>query len=134
SFELTRRHIQRHGPPQAVFVLGDQMASGVIAACVEAGLRVPEDVKIVGGAGLELARHTRPRLSVITQPMEAIGQQACQMIQEMIRRNIRRIEPRRVRGRFIVRESLPVPEPLLRRLEQRYPEMIERDPAAAEKP
>jgi len=101
------------------------MASGAIAACVEAGLSVPEQVKIVGGAGLDLGLHTRPTLSVIAQPMAEMGRQACEMLLEMIESGRNRIERRRIKGKLILRESFPLPPEVRAVLEQSYPGMIE---------
>lgn len=127
AYELTQQYIREHGKPDAIFSLTDEMASGAMAACVDMGIRLPDDISVVGGAGLELARHTRPRLTVISQPMEAIGREACEMIQAMIARDVRRIEPKRICGQFIVRDSLPVSDVVMSKLEQRFPEMIVSD-------
>jgi len=123
--ELVKEYLRGHGPPQAIFSLDDAMASGAIAACVEAGLSVPEQVKIVGGAGLDLGLHTRPTLSVIAQPMAEMGRQACEMLLEMIESGRNRIERRRIKGKLILRESFPLPPEVRAVLEQSYPGMIE---------
>jgi DNA-binding LacI/PurR family transcriptional regulator len=123
--ERVAEYLNKHEPPQAIFSLNDEMASGAIVACVEAGLSIPQQVKIVGGAGLDLSRHTRPTLSVITQPMAEMGVQACQMLMELIQKGHRRIERRRIKGKLLLRDSLPVPQEIRRALEARYPGMVE---------
>lgn len=63
-------------PPTAVFVSGDQMAIGAIQAVKEYGLRVPEDISIVGFDDIEIAKYMEPALTTIAQDKEKIGQQA----------------------------------------------------------
>ncbi len=120
-----QRYLADHEPPQAIFALNDDMASGAIAACVEAGLSVPQEVKIVGGAGVDLALHTRPTLSVIAQPTAQMGREACEMLMQMIEKGRQRIERRRIRGKLILRESMPLPPDVRAALETRYPGMVE---------
>ncbi|MCL5268403.1 MAG: LacI family transcriptional regulator [Bacteroidetes bacterium] len=57
--------------PRAFFVSSDIQAMGAIAALTESGLRVPEDVAIVGFDDIELARHMR--LTTMRQPMYQMG-------------------------------------------------------------
>jgi len=63
-------------PPTAVFVSGDQMAIGAIQAIKEYGLRVPEDISVVGFDDIEIAKYMEPALTTIAQDKEKIGQQA----------------------------------------------------------
>jgi DNA-binding LacI/PurR family transcriptional regulator len=118
-------YLREHEAPHAIFALNDDMASGAIAACVAAGLSVPGDVKIVGGAGVELALHTRPTLSVVAQPTTEMGREACDMLMQMVEKGRRRIERRRIKGKLILRESLPVPDDIRAELEKGYPGMVE---------
>ncbi len=57
--------------PKAFFVSSDIQAMGAIAALSENGLKVPEDVAIVGFDDIELARHIK--LTTMRQPMYQIG-------------------------------------------------------------
>lgn len=62
--------------PTAVFISGDQMAIGAIQAIKEYGLRVPEDISVVGFDDIEIAKYIEPALTTIAQDKEKIGQQA----------------------------------------------------------
>lgn len=62
--------------PTAVYVAGDEMAIAAIKVIKEWGLRVPEDISIVGFDDIELAKHIDPPLTTIRQDKELIGQQA----------------------------------------------------------
>ncbi|MGP6146418.1 LacI family DNA-binding transcriptional regulator [Jeotgalibaca sp. A122] len=63
-------------PPTAVFVSGDQMAIGAIQAIKEYGLRVPDDISVVGFDDIEIAKYMEPALTTVAQDKEKIGQQA----------------------------------------------------------
>jgi DNA-binding LacI/PurR family transcriptional regulator len=58
-------------PLTAVFVASDVQALGALAAARDAGVRVPEDVALVGFDDIELAQHVR--LTTMRQPMHAMG-------------------------------------------------------------
>ncbi|SEO89483.1 transcriptional regulator, LacI family [Amphibacillus marinus] len=62
--------------PTAVVVAGDIMALGAIKVIKEAGLRVPEDISIVGFDDIALAKHVDPPLTTIRQDKDLIGRQA----------------------------------------------------------
>lgn len=61
-------------PPTAVLACSDLMAIGAINAVKERGLRVPEDVAIIGFDDLPIARHIRPALTTMRQPIYEVGQ------------------------------------------------------------
>ena len=60
----------------AVFANDDKMAYGGIRACIEAGLRVPEDVSFVGFDDHPDSRFIHPPLSTVKQPLHEIGYKA----------------------------------------------------------
>jgi LacI family transcriptional regulator len=62
--------------PDAVFVASDMMAIGALRALREAGLRVPEDVAMVGFDDLPQAAHAEPPLTTVRQPVYRLGAMA----------------------------------------------------------
>lgn len=72
--------------PTAVFVCNDLMAIGALRAAHECGLRVPEDLSMVGFDDIELAAFTSPPLTTVAQPKRRIGALAVDMLLERIRR------------------------------------------------
>jgi len=59
--------------PDAVFVASDTMALGALRAIREAGLRVPEDIALVGFDDFPPALQAEPALTTIRQPVEQLG-------------------------------------------------------------
>jgi LacI family transcriptional regulator len=70
--------------PTAIFACNDLMAMGVIKAAASMGLRVPEDLALVGYDDIELASYTNPPLSTIKQPKVEMGLTALQIILDRI--------------------------------------------------
>jgi LacI family transcriptional regulator len=82
AHERTRELLALPEPPDAIFCASDRMAIGTLLALEEAGLRVPEDVAVVGFDDSDLARLVTPRLSTVRQDMIGLGAAAVEaMIQ-----------------------------------------------------
>ncbi|OGB08411.1 MAG: LacI family transcriptional regulator [Burkholderiales bacterium RIFCSPHIGHO2_12_FULL_69_20] len=65
---------ERHIGFDAVFAASDLMAMTVISALRQAGLHLPEDVRVVGYDDIALAAHFHPSLSTVRQPIDTAGQ------------------------------------------------------------
>jgi LacI family transcriptional regulator len=64
----------------AVFAHNDLSAAGAMQAIREAGLRVPDDVAVVGFDDIPLAAHTDPPLTTVRQPLRQMGEAAARML------------------------------------------------------
>jgi DNA-binding LacI/PurR family transcriptional regulator len=71
-----RRLMALPHPPDAVFAYNDLIAIGVVRAAVELGLRVPEDLAVVGFDDIEEGRYSNPTLTTISPDKASIGSQA----------------------------------------------------------
>jgi len=69
-------------PPTAIFAANDLMALGAIYAIQEAGLRVPDDVALVGYDDRDFAAWIRPSLTTIRMPSYEMGQAAARLLLE----------------------------------------------------
>ena len=69
----------------AIFSGDDMAAVGALSALREAGLRIPEDVKIVGFDDIPLARHLTPPLTTIHAPTEEVGRIATDLLVRLVR-------------------------------------------------
>jgi LacI family transcriptional regulator len=70
--------------PDAVFVASDMMAIGALRALREAGLRVPEDVALVGFDDLPQAARTEPPLTTVRQQVYRLGSMAVDSVLDLI--------------------------------------------------
>jgi len=66
--------------PTAVLVMSDALATGVVRGAVEAGLRVPDDLSVVGFDGIPLAELTEPPLTTVSQPIQLKGELTAQAL------------------------------------------------------
>lgn len=64
----------------AVFAHNDLSAAGALKALHEAGLRVPQDLSVVGFDDVPLASHTEPPLTTVHQPMRLMGETAARLL------------------------------------------------------
>jgi LacI family transcriptional regulator, galactose operon repressor len=90
----------------AVFAGNDLMAIGAIRSLGEAGLRVPEDVSVVGYDDIHLASLVTPALTTVRQPVYGMGQAAAEQLILQIRKGEQARHSRLVLGvDLIVRGS-----------------------------
>ena len=64
----------------AIFCMADVMAMGAIRALTDHGLRVPEDVSVVGFDGLPIGEFIVPRLATISQSVEVLAQRSVELL------------------------------------------------------
>lgn len=70
--------------PSALFCENDEMAIGALKRIKEAGLRVPEDISLVGFDDIPFAAYCDPPLTTIAQPAETFGRRAVEMLIALI--------------------------------------------------
>lgn len=91
--------------PTAIFCVNDFTAVGAVKTAVRAGLRIPDDLSIIGFDDIPLATAIHPELTTISQKMETLGHTAVQVIHKLIaKEKVRKntvIEPE-----LIMRESV----------------------------
>ena len=92
--------------PDGVFCYNDPVAAGAIKAILEAGLRVPQDVAIVGAGNVHYSDLLRVPLSTIDQSSLALGETAAELLVQCMEAR-KALAPRRVwiPPRLVVRES-----------------------------
>ncbi|GEN56348.1 HTH-type transcriptional repressor PurR [Halolactibacillus alkaliphilus] len=66
--------------PTAVFASSDTMALGAIQVIQEAGLRVPEDISVIGYDNVDWSEYITPRLTTIRQDVDKIGADAAKIL------------------------------------------------------
>jgi DNA-binding LacI/PurR family transcriptional regulator len=73
--------------PSAILASDDTMAIGAMAAALDLGMQVGDDISIVGFDGIRLGTYVRPALTTVRQPIEKIGKKAVEMLVAMINGN-----------------------------------------------
>ena len=68
----------------AVEAAGDKMALGVMRAIQERGLRIPQDISVIGFDNIETTNYVNPRLTTVNYPKEELGRMAVRMLAENI--------------------------------------------------
>jgi LacI family transcriptional regulator len=80
GFEATQRLLQLKPRPDGIFCFNDPLAVGAIEAVLAAGLRIPEDVAIIGVSNLPLGQDLRSPLSTIDQDTKALGERSAKIL------------------------------------------------------
>jgi DNA-binding LacI/PurR family transcriptional regulator len=70
--------------PDAVFAANDMMAVGIYEAARSAGIKIPEDIAVVGFDDIYLSRLLQPRLTTVHVPIQELGSRAIQYLFKLI--------------------------------------------------
>lgn len=105
GYRAMRDFLQREVSFDGVFAASDQLAIGAIKAMREVGLRIPEDVRIVGFDNTFVASFVEPSLTTIHVPKLQMGRRAAELLLERIANPDRPAELVEVPIRLVVRQS-----------------------------
>ena len=78
GYKAMKQLLQRDPPPDAVFAASDMQAIGALQAASEAGVRVPEDVALLGFDDIDVSAHVG--LSTLRQPLREYGELAVEKL------------------------------------------------------
>lgn len=81
--QVARRWLSQSERPTAIVSASDTQAMGVLAAAASLGLRVPEDVSVIGYDDTHVSSWTVPELTTIRQPLEEMGRVALGMVLDL---------------------------------------------------
>ena len=96
--------------PTAILAMSDVMAIGVMWAAREVGLRVPEDLSVVGFDDANVAAHSSPPLTTVHQPIRQKGEESARLLLRMISSpDLDRPEHKMLETRLIIRGSTAAP-------------------------
>ena len=96
-------------PPTAIISGSDEQAYGIYKAAREVGLRIPDDLSVVGFDDVELCEWVSPQLTTVRQPLIEMAREATRMVLDLGRdpsQATRRVE---LATSVIVRESTAAP-------------------------
>lgn len=111
AYEATFEYINRFSDgelPTALFVSSDIMAIAVIKALKFSGLRVPEDISVIGFDDIEYARLSIPELTTIRQNTVEIGEKVADTLYKLIVNEEVEAEVTRIPVELVIRESVKI--------------------------
>lgn len=104
GFDAARAILQITPRPTAVFTANDAMAIGALSSLRESGVRVPEDIALVGFDDVPIARYLAPPLTTVSVPIAELGRSGFELLHALTRG-----EPppptRKLKTALVVRES-----------------------------
>src|ERR1035441_9338112 len=104
--DLTDRLLAEHPETTAIFAANDVMAYGAVRTALDRGLRIPEDLSLIGFDNIEFSSIIHPPLTTIHQPKYEMGQAAVEILLRLGRDKQRRTPESRVLGvELIERQS-----------------------------
>jgi LacI family transcriptional regulator len=106
GYQMARQLLAESRKVTAVFAANDVIAYGLIRAAMEAGLRIPDDLSVIGFDDLEMSSILHPPLTTVHQPKYEVGRAAMEML---LARAHRRLQPepehRVLPVKLVIRES-----------------------------
>ena len=84
GYHLAQTAVRSKELPEALFVMNDSMAIGVYRALHEAGLRIPEDVAVIGCNNIPSSAFLEPPLSTVKLHTELIGEMSLRLLKDRI--------------------------------------------------
>jgi len=115
GYPFAKQLLARKHPFTALFAYNDISAIGSLWAFREAGLRVPEDISIVGFDDIPGAAYANPGLTTVRQPLVKMGQIAAQTVVDLIEGRGEYVPEIAIEPDFVIRQSTgPAPARQLR--------------------
>lgn len=105
GYQATKALLAQGTKFTALFTAGDNLAVGAIRAIKEHGLRVPDDIAVVGFDDSAMAPFIDPPLSTVTQHKYRIGGEATRLVLGMIKGDLQEVKQVVVPPKLVVRES-----------------------------
>ena len=98
GYNQTRKILSMHKPPYSLLCFSDYVAIGAMKAIYEKGLRIPQDVAVMGIDDIDLFAFVHPGLTTVNVPKRELGHKSAELLISLIR------DPEKVKGRQIVLE------------------------------
>ena len=105
GYPFAKQLLARNAPFTALFAYNDISAIGAIRALQEQGLRVPEDISVMGFDDIPGAAYHSPSLTTVQQPLNRMGEVAAQVLLERIEGNKEYPSEIAIEPALVVRES-----------------------------
>lgn len=105
AYDCAKKLLNLPNPPTAIFAANDQSAIGVIEAAAEAGVRIPEDLSLVGFDNIPETAFTQPPLTTVNQFIEELGYMAAKILVDLIQGKSLETNLHKVPTELVIRNS-----------------------------
>lgn len=105
GYPFARQLLERKQPFTALFAYNDISAIGSICALQEAGLRIPDDVSVVGFDDIQNAAYTNPPLTTVRQPLIRMGETAARTLLDRIEGKMKYVPEIAIEPELVTRRS-----------------------------
>lgn len=107
---LLRAQVDAASPVTGIFASNDMMAIGVLRAAAELGIRVPQQLSVVGFDDIELSRYVFPALTTVGCSIKQLGHEAGRVLIDRIENPGAQLKDVLLTPRLVVRESTAMPQ------------------------
>ncbi len=105
GYSSVKKLMAQESNPTAIFFGNDEMAMGGIKAATEMGIRVPEDLAVVGFDDIKFSAIYNPPLTTISQPLHEMGKKAMELLVKIMDDEPLKTEKYVLESEFVVRDS-----------------------------
>jgi LacI family transcriptional regulator len=105
GYQTTFRLLELPERPTAIIAINDLLAMGAIKAINNVGLRIPDDISLVGYDDIAMAKYLVPGLTTVSKDIAALGRTAVQMLISRIQEPERPYQTIKTSPRLVIRES-----------------------------
>jgi LacI family transcriptional regulator len=106
GYEATRSLMALMAPPSAIFCANDMMAVGCYEALREIGLKIPDDIAVMGYDDREIAQHLHPPLTTVLPPHFEMGAIAAEWLIDTVAGHEARARQIKVECPIVMRKSV----------------------------
>ena len=103
--EITQNLLASGEPFTSLFAQNDRMAVGAIRAIRDAGLRVPQDISVIGYDDIPLTSYFDPPLTTIHQPIDDFGRYGAQLLISAVKNEKHKRKQVRLDAQIVKRDS-----------------------------
>jgi LacI family transcriptional regulator len=96
--ELTHKVLDKHSDVTAIFAANDVMAFGAVRAILDRGMRIPDDISLMGFDNIEFSSVMYPPLTTVHQPKYEMGRAAVEILLRLGRERSKQVPEQRVLG------------------------------------
>jgi len=105
SIQATMELLQQHPDLDGIFAANDIMAVGAIKALARLGIRIPDEIKVIGFDGIEWGMTITPELTTMEQPIVELGNKSAELLLQIINGQVKGPKHYRLDAKLVVRDS-----------------------------